>query len=218
MKKRLLSIILTLVMIIGLIPSAVLAADIGSGTDANTAGNLLETMKKQNTTEPKGFKEDTLSPYGTEVGQNFNMMENSELLTYVTWETNLNGKHTDFTYENYNGSNIADDTSPRNEDGLQMSNSANVLSYSQAVAFDPTGSGKRSYIAVLGYNETSGCAQVWFSDTSKQIANGTGQGTLLPANANSNKPLVVKLYDCSWFKNATDKAYGIDTVDAKNFL
>lgn len=223
MKKRIFSAILTLCMIVGLVPISVLAASTGSSSTGTTSSSsVLEAMKAQNSTPPQSFYEDTLTPYGTGEGEVFTLLENSELLTYTTANVKINNSDNtkSFTYENWKDSKISDDASSVwTYDGGYMSDVSNILSYTQAVAFDPTGCGLRNYIAFVGYNYDSGCAEVWFSSPNYGPV-GTGQGTLLLKDANTEEgrvPLKVQLWDCSWFKNA-NKDYGLDTVDSKNFF
>lgn len=223
MKKRIFSAILTLCMIVGLVPISVLAASTGSsGAGTTSSSSVLEAMKAQNSTPPQSFYEDDLTPYGTKEDEVFTLLENSELLTYTTANVKINdSKNTKtFTYENWKDNKISADTSSVwTYDGGYMSDVSNILSYTQAVAFDPTGCGLRNYIAFVGYNYDSGCAEVWFSSPSDGPT-GAGQGTLLlkdPTTEEGRVPLKVQLWDCSWFKNA-NKDYGLDTVDSKNFF
>ncbi len=212
MKKRILSAILALLTVIGLVPATVLAASAGS-TDTASGSSTLDAMIAQNSTAPQGFDTDNLSPYGTKVGEVFTLMENSELFTYTTANINVDGTMKSFKYENYKDGTISDDTDfSSSNTSYYMESNGNILSYTQAVAFDPTGCGLRNYIAFVGYNYDSGCAEVWFSKADSQ-------GTVLYQDFTTTEgrvPLKVKLWDCSWFKNANN--YGIDTVDSKNFF
>lgn len=170
MKKRILCAFLTLCMIIGLIPISVLAASTGSASTASSS-SVLEAMKAQNSTPPQSFYEDDLTPYGTQEGEVFTLLENSELLTYTTANVKINNADNtkSFTYENWKDNQISDDTLyAYGYDGGYMTDVTNILSYTQAVAFDPTGCGLRNYIAFVGYNYDSGCAEVWFSAADSQ--------------------------------------------------
>ncbi len=222
MKKRVFAAILALFMIIGLVPSYAVAAQTASATTPQSAMSLLDSMKAQSTEKPKGFDEDTKSPYGTAVGQPFTLQEHSELLTYVTSNIDYDSKIKSFTYENYiDGALKTDSRSGYGQTGQLMSENGNILSYTQAVAFDPMGSGYRNYVAFVGYNYTTNCAEVWFSSPMYPLfqQTGTGAGVLLAKDTTTYEPLKVTLYKCDWIKKMFDSNnFGLDTADSKNFF
>ncbi len=230
MKKRVLSMILALSMVVSLLTvlspeMSVSAAGVDGVTDPN-----LKAMIEQNYTKPQGFDEDTISPYGTALNEVFTMMEYPELLTYVTADvTSDKKKILNATFENYLDGSFKTDTMPGlNNTITDLGDLANIMSYTQAVAFDPTGCGRKNHIALVGYNHDTAYIEMYFL----RIAQVTG-GPDGYCNENiiywpykegeSLEPMRIQLMNAWWMDtsnryDATTKPTGIDTVDAKNFI
>lgn len=222
--------ILALSMVISLLTvlspeMSVSAAGVDGVTDPN-----LKAMIEQNYTKPQGFDEDTISPYGTALNEVFTMMEYPELLTYVTADvTSDKKKILSATFENYLDGSFKADTMPGlNNTITDLGDLANILSYTQAVAFDPTGCGRKNHIALVGYNHDTAYIEMYFL----RIAQVTG-GPDGYCNENiiywpykegeSLEPMRIQLMNAWWMDtsnryDATTKPTGIDTVDAKNFI
>ena len=189
MKKRILSIILTICMVIGLLPAAVLAAEIiiikpfqdtDLGEDVGGT-KILEYMEKQTATVP----ENVVTPYGS----------SSEPLTLVEKEE---------LYLTVPGTSTTIYTKNASEDGKRMEqpmSGALKLQFTKSVAFDPTGSGKRNHIAILG-----------FLPTNSSTANGAAHLVIMNADTNT----IVKDFelDKDWFGWIGD----LTTATANNFF
>ena len=189
MKKRILSIILTICMVIGLLPAAVLAEEIiiikpiqdtDLGEDVGGT-KILEYMEKQTATVP----EDVVTPYGS----------SSEPLTLVEKEE---------LYLTVPGTSTTIYTKNASEDGKRMEQPMSgvfKLQFTKSVAFDPTGSGKRNHIAILG-----------FLPTNSSTANGAAHLVIMNADTNT----IVKDFelDKDWFGWIGD----LTTATANNFF
>lgn len=178
MKKRMLSMLLCCIMLVGLFPSAASALGIVEFDDPQISGSaLLEKMEQESEAVP----EDVETPYGTE--GTIKLLEKAELYYYNPSYSNYIA-----TWENGKNSWEQSASLPHN------------LTFTKAVAFDPTGCGKRNHIAILGYlpngDNTNGAAYVYI--------------------INAETKTLVKEYelDKDWFTWASD----LDTVDANNFF
>lgn len=137
MKKRILSIILTACMLLGLLPSFILALDITIppyiDPDPTLEANALLAQMEQQKITP--LPDDIVTPYDKDAP--VTILEKAELYSYTSLSqeayvgTFSNGKR---TYESL--------LTPKIRQGLI---------FTTAVAFDPIGTGKRNHIAVLGY-------------------------------------------------------------------
>ena len=230
MKKRVLSMILALSMVISLL--TVLSPEMSvsaAGADGVTDPNL-KAMIEQNYTKPQGFDEDTISPYGTALNEVFTMMEYPELLTYVTADVTNDKKNIlSATFENYLDGSLKTDTMlGLNNTITDLGDLANILSYTQAVAFDPTGCGRKNHIALVGYNHDTAYIEMYFLIIAQVTGGPDGY-----CNENiiywpykegeSLEPMRIQLMNAWWMDtsnryDATTKPTGIDTVDAKNFI
>ena len=157
MKKRMIALALSVLMLISLLPAQALAegiipwypnADTGSGYNSNISGEaIFNAMMKQE--EPDSFSEDTLTPYGTQKDEAFTILEKAEVFEYVAngGTTKASTFHDNLTENRYavTGSSTYDMMSD-----LEGSIPGG-LRFAQGVAFDPTGSGRRDHVAIIGF-------------------------------------------------------------------
>lgn len=157
MKKRIISLLLATIMVGGLFPTCVFAASYGE----NQSGfDILSSMSPGNMSKPDGFDSDTLSPYGTGVGQAFMIQEFSELLQFVSWDMNYPSPQSTLGIYNYTKTDASLPTS-----FTSTSNAGTdyrTYNYTQGVAFDPTGSGRNDHVAFVGYDNNNKYISVWF--------------------------------------------------------
>ena len=200
MKTRILSIILTVCMIVGLLPTLALAETItpikdpddpiiikpynpNPGEGGEPSGTDLLTQMEQQTAE---VPEDALLPY-EKTEEPLVLVEKNELYMFT------NGPLGAAIYtENA-------DSGAQKAIGL-FSEGLKRLRFTKAVAFDPTGSGKRNHMAILGFYPASG--------------NKNGAAYLYIINADTDT--LVKSYelDKDWFGWIGE----LTTVDANNFF
>lgn len=199
MKVKVLSIILTVCMIVGLLPTLALAETIIPIKDpdepiiikpfnpAPEAGevsgtDLLTQMEQQIPEVP----EDALLPY-EKTEEPLVLVEKNELYMFT------NGPAGAAIYTE-NADSGAQGALGLFSEGLKR------LRFTKAVAFDPTGSGKRNHMAILGFYPASG--------------NKNGAAYLYIINADTNT--LVKSYelDKDWFGWIGE----LTTVDANNFF
>lgn len=180
MKKRITAFVLCLMMILGAIPIQVLAYTIAPfnpseepiiihpyypdfnnslGYNAPASGNgeqILEAMLNQikdaedpsSTNKPASFFDDTLTPYGTQKGEAFTMLEKLELFSFLS------------IGNNFKDARIIDDMYVQNRPVFLPSNDKTITSgipglrFARGIAFDPSGCGRRNYVALMGYRDT----------------------------------------------------------------
>lgn len=154
-KKRLLALAMSFAMVVPLLPAA---APIAAAAGSSQFDSIL------NMGQPSEFDPDgTENPYGYAVDQPFLMNEMSELGIYGI---NSNGNYRSFLwYDGWDGEN---DSIPSgfgeggvngsfaNYDSYQNIHgdppfAPYALSFVEAVAFDPTGSGRKDHIAYIGF-------------------------------------------------------------------
>lgn len=133
------------------------------GYNAPASGNgemILQAMLNQikdaedpnSTNKPSSFYDDTLTPYGTKKNEPFTMLEKLELFEY----TSLG--------DSFKNAKIFDDLSYKNSYGIQqnfvtateqsISSGLSGLRFVRGIAFDPSGCGRRNYVALMGYRDT----------------------------------------------------------------
>lgn len=180
MKKRLIAIAVNLVFILTLIPAQLMASadtiikfedeqqtiikfedepivikpfypdfdnSLGYNDPSSEDGEaILKAMMGQldSGNEPTNFSDDSLTPYGTQKGDAFTILEKAELFQYssAAWD--------------HRTANFYDNLADRS--GVEGTGISSVtdeqllgLYFAQSVAFDPTGCGRRNYVAVVGY-------------------------------------------------------------------
>ena len=200
MKTRILSIILTVCMIVGLLPTLALAETItpikdpddpiiikpynpNPGEGGEPSGTDLLTQMEQQTAE---VPEDALLPY-EKTEEPLVLVEKNELYMFTNGPLGA-------TIYTENADSGAQKAIGLFSEGLKR------LRFTKAVAFDPTGSGKRNHMAILGFYPASG--------------NKNGAAYLYIINADTDT--LVKSYelDKDWFGWIGE----LTTVDANNFF
>ena len=161
MKKRMIALALSVLMLLSLIPLQTLAdggdilpwypnADTGNGYNSKISGEtIFNNMMEQ--TEPDSFSDDTLTPYGTQQGEAFTILEKAEVFEYVA-----NGGTTKASifHDNLNENRYAVTGSSTYDMMSDLEGSIpGGLRFAQGVAFDPTGSGRRDHVAIIGFSD-----------------------------------------------------------------
>ncbi len=153
MKKRIAAIILSALLLTGMIPLHASAedfpilpwypnADAGNGYNSDVSGEtIFDNMLNQ--AAPGSFSDDTLTPYGTQKGEMFTLLEKAEIFEYAadggtTYAPTFYDNLTTGSQVGYSTASMADDTIP-------------ALYFAKGVAFDATGSGRRDHVAIVGY-------------------------------------------------------------------
>ena len=150
---------LALVMIVACLPLSAFAASSDSPTFSSDAANSL--MKN---TVPAGYDK-TTNPYGYGIDRPFAMVEQSELLYFETYTGHTAGKIADVgtasSLQSFvSKSNTASDGALTSMDVSALNNFVLV----QSTAFDPTGSGRRDYVAYVGLNRSDKNVYVFVYD------------------------------------------------------
>lgn len=137
------------------------------GYNAPTSGNgemILQAMLNQikdaedpnSTNKPSSFYDDTLTPYGTQKNEPFTMLEKLELFEYTSLGNDFkNAKiFDDLSYENSyeNPYGIKQNFLTVTEQSI--SSGLSGLRFVRGIAFDPSGCGRRNYVALMGYRDT----------------------------------------------------------------
>ena len=116
-------------------------------TDA-TGEQIFNAMLNQNSIEPEGFKNDSVTPYATEKDEEFAMLEKLEVFEYISKDETLKSQmfHDDLKSE-YGINYVEQKGSSLNQSTIEY---LDGLRYAQGVSFDPTGCGEKNYIAIIG--------------------------------------------------------------------
>ena len=152
MKKRIISLALSVLLLLSLIPLQAFTweiqpyypnADASYGYNSNVSGEtILNDMLNQ--AAPGSFSDDTLTPYGTQKGEAFTLLEKAEIFEYAADGSELRAStfYDDLTAGSsvgYSTASLVDDTK------------LPALYFAKGVAFDATGSGRRDHVAIVGY-------------------------------------------------------------------
>lgn len=196
MKRKVLSIILALCMLVGLLPTIALAEGIKPIVDPNDGTG-------------------TIIPYNP--GQNGEVVSGKDLLTQMEEQTAEVPENALLPYEKttdplvlveknelymYDVAEIPKIYTENADSGAQNAYATGTknLYFMRSVAFDPTGSGKRNHLAILGFKPTSG--------------GQNGAAYLYIINADTNTMVKEYVLDNNWF----GWIGGLSTVDANNFF
>lgn len=116
MKKRIISLAISVLMLLSLIPLQALAdmeilpwypnADSGYGYNSKISGEaIFSAMMEQAKSgkAPDSFNDDTLTPYGTQKNEAFTILEKAEIFEYITYDgiTKVSAFHDDLKEHNY---------------------------------------------------------------------------------------------------------------------
>ncbi|MGN0998374.1 MAG: hypothetical protein ACI4PO_02330 [Faecousia sp.] len=173
MKKRLISLTLSVLLLLSLIPMKTLAedameivpiapddteqiikpwypnADGGLGYNSTKASGeeIFNAMLEQSKSgEPDSFNDDTLTPYGTQKGELFTMLEKLELFEYIS------------DGNTFKSGSIMDDLTYGTGDQYIKAVTQSVsgiagLRFARGIAFDPTGCGQKNHVAIIGFQD-----------------------------------------------------------------
>lgn len=210
MKKRIISIALTLCTLISLVPASVCAITIEKFEDNNnftiipfvdtptTGKDIFETFKANTEVE---LGDGISTPMGN---YPVTLYESSEIFTWATRDSAVLG-HTGFhdveqDYTDEKGTYFKESNQRAN-----LSSSLDDLLYANGVAFDPTGCGRRNYVAILGFHSTGG-------DTPNGVY-------LYVINGDTNKveTKAIQTSDLWWLINDSGEIQ-LDNVDGNNFF
>ena len=147
--KRIIATALILIMVIGLLPFSVFAAESNANIES-TLGDFFDTSQKSDAPEPFNTAGD---PYG-EIGA-FNISPQNELLKIFTGGDRNTGSTTNDAYitEGFQlGTTMVNDYSDAGTVIRHTDNPVEKYSYMQAVAFDPDGIGRDTHVAYVGYD------------------------------------------------------------------
>ncbi len=176
MKKRIISLALSVLMLLSLIPLQTLAetiilpfpddddpsmiikpwypnADSGYGYNSKISGEaIFSAMMEQAESgkAPDSFNDDTLTPYGTQKNEAFTILEKAEIFEYISYDgiTKVSAFHDDLKEHNYAVKGSISDMLNSNDAGSIPGG----LRFARGVAFDPTGSGRRDHVAIVGFS------------------------------------------------------------------
>ena len=143
MKKRLLSIVLTLCMLATLLP-------VLDGTAQAAGSNDILSLEQVNPLEGESIK----TPYGTSENIPFLLEEENELLLYHTTNYKSGGSHSELLASEYTLKKKSTNQDLRSISGdeLNVKSNTNVYSFANAVAFDPTCSGRKDHVAYIAFD------------------------------------------------------------------
>lgn len=216
MKRRLLSIVLAVITLLGVVPAAVYAEVIEKFEDDqhwtivkfdnNSTGENIYEGFVQNT-DVKISDSSVTKPFDSDT---FLLMEKSEIFTYISSDWNVSNIQIsdNFSVKNVDDRNTFDSGWTYSIDKTDIAN-VNDLCYATGVAFDPTGCGRKNYIAILGYHNDQ--------ETETTI---NSAAYLYIFNGDTGKLVETKELDMSYFYWMYD-VYGkldLDNVDAGNFF
>ncbi|MGN0517531.1 MAG: hypothetical protein ACI4II_02260 [Acutalibacteraceae bacterium] len=156
MKKRIIALALSVYMLLSLILTQALAdtipilpfypnADAGNGYNSTASGEtIFNDMLNQ--AAPGSFSDDTLTPYGTQKGEAFTLLEKAEIFEYAA---DGGTSYAPTFYDNLTtGSSLGYSTA-----SLVNADKLPALYFAKGVAFDATGSGRRDHVAIVGYRK-----------------------------------------------------------------
>lgn len=176
MKKRIISLAISVLMLLSLIPLQALAetiilpfpdddnsstiikpwypnADSGYGYNSKISGEAIFSAMMEQTKSgkaPDSFNDDTLTPYGTQKNEAFTILEKAEIFEYITYDgiTKVSAFHDDLKEHNYAVKGSITDMLNSDDAGSIPGG----LRFARGVAFDPTGSGRRDHVAIVGFS------------------------------------------------------------------
>ena len=144
MKKRILSILLTLCMVMCAISPLISFAEPGASASGSSAYGALLTP---DTTPPAGWEEDASNPYGTKKGQPFAITPWHEpiIYSYRNAENEAAKDHTKVYDKLTLGKNIIESKS-----GTYSVSSVDNVAFAVGLAYDPLGTGRNDHAIFVG--------------------------------------------------------------------
>lgn len=159
MKKRIIGLLLVICTVVTLLPTL--------SPVSHAASSQFDSILNMDQVEPSGYDPDsTENPYGYKLNEPFLLNPISELLLYKTYDLDSDSKK-------HMSTTSYDDAIKNNafnaNNTTSLGNTKDYL-YVEAVAFDPTGSGRKDHVAYIGldYNYIDpdySTIKVWVQDT-----------------------------------------------------
>ena len=146
------AILLSVILMAACFPLSIFAEDTTQGPDFSGT-NLMNLENVQ----PSGYTT-TTNPYGYDVGMPFLMVEQNELMYLNVW----GNKVRQASYFDM-GTESSLPTFARKKSGANGAFSVDTYALMEAVAFDPTGSGRKDHVAFVGISNKRG--YLWVIDT-----------------------------------------------------
>ena len=159
MKKRIIGLLLVICTVVTLLPTL--------SPVSHAASSQFDSILNMDQVEPSGYDPDsTENPYGYKLNEPFLLNPISELLLYKTYDLNDSSKK----HMSTTSYNDAIKNNAFNENDTTSLFGTKDYLYVEAVAFDPSGSGRKDYVAYIGlkYNATTpsnSYIMVWVQNT-----------------------------------------------------
>lgn len=149
------AILLSVILMAACFPLSIFAEDTTQGPDFSGT-NLMNLENVQ----PSGYTT-TTNPYGYDVGMPFLMVEQNELMYLNVWGNQVRqASYFDM------GTESSLPTFARKKSGANGTFSVDTYALMEAVAFDPTGSGRKDHVAFVGISNKRG--YLWVIDTRQE--------------------------------------------------
>ena len=149
------AILLSAILMAACFPLSIFAEDTTQGPDFSGT-NLMNLENVQ----PSGYTT-TTNPYGYDVGMPFLMVEQNELMYLNVWGNQVRqASYFDM------GTESSLPTFARKKSGANGTFSVDTYALMEAVAFDPTGSGRKDHVAFVGISNKRG--YLWVIDTRQE--------------------------------------------------
>ena len=149
------AILLSVILMAACFPLSIFAEDTTQGPDFSGT-NLMNLENVQ----PSGYTT-TTNPYGYDVGMPFLMVEQNEMMYLNVW----GNKVRQASYFDM-GTESSLPTFARKKSGANGTFSVDTYALMEAVAFDPTGSGRKDHVAFVGISNKRG--YLWVIDTRQE--------------------------------------------------
>ncbi len=159
--KRLIAAVTSLVLVLALTPRGMQAA-VAVEADHGTLGSYEELMNP--TIQPEEFTDEAnlhVNPYGYKLYENFTISPDQELLYYYSFSKDTSTRvFSELVLDDFDGNTTDREfsqlgkggNSPFRKTEHNYTNLNGDLKFVQAVAFDPTGSGRNDHVAYIGLN------------------------------------------------------------------
>ena len=149
------AILLSVILMAACFPLSIFAEDTTQGPDFSGT-NLMNLENVQ----PSGYTT-TTNPYGYDVGMPFLMVEQNELMYLNVWGNQVRqASYFDM------GTESSLPTFARKKSGANGTFFVDTYALMEAVAFDPTGSGRKDHVAFVGISNKRG--YLWVIDTRQE--------------------------------------------------
>ena len=149
------AILLSVILMAACFPLSIFAED--TTQDPDFSGTNLMNLEN---VQPSGYTT-TTNPYGYDIGEPFLMVEQNELMYLNVWGNQVRqASYFDM------GTKSSLPTFARKKSGANGTFSVDTYALMEAVAFDPTGSGRKDHVAFVGISNKRG--YLWVIDTRQE--------------------------------------------------